>query len=164
MSDVERWGVQMNPYFENKRAEMEVKPNGDFVSYEDYARLKAEVVVMTKALAQDATMKESYSQLGKDYYEISRRFCEKCNDYNKLIREVAERIEELNAQNDRLKAEVERLQSLFTKVESCRYDITSCKLHPEDSWGIPSDWRAEMFNLHLKRLKVVIEEAKEVQS
>jgi hypothetical protein len=75
---------------------------------------------------------------------------------------VSKYITELEAENARLKAEVERLQSLFKKVDSCRYDITSCKLHPEDAWGIPSDWRADMFNLHLKRIKLVIEEAKEV--
>jgi uncharacterized coiled-coil protein SlyX len=70
----------------------------------------------------------------------------------------------LRHENARLKAEVERLTALFTQVESCRYNITCCKRHPDDSWGIPNDWRADSFNLHLKTLKEVIEKAKGVQS
>jgi hypothetical protein len=66
--------------------------------------------------------------------------------------------------NKTLEAEVERLKALFTQVESCRYNITCCKRHPDDSWGIPNDWRADSFNLHLKTLKEVIEKAKGVQS
>ena len=108
-------------------AQMLRDPSGGWVSWEDYARLKAEVERLTKGHSTDFVRAEMYRHLLDENAKLKEEVMRMRNDDYKEGDILQKCCEHQKNRIERLKAEVERLTELNSTL-ALRYDATKSML------------------------------------